>query len=378
MAVIMLSAGIYLSCSEDSLPNNGEPRIRYVRVTNPLSSDSLLAAAYQGSTIAIVGENLEGAEQVWFNDRRAVLSPTYVTSTSIITNVPAQIPETVNNTLRIVFANGRTLDHEFEIEISEPEVVSMKNEYELTGNIATIRGNFFYEPLSVSFTGGVAGEVVSVEESMIQVIVPEGAEPGPITVTTNFGATPSNFWFRDTRNIIISSDPFTGWWNESFVVTNPGEGDPPKINGNYIRIVRELSSWNWVEAAGGPPSAMGDISKNIPDAAILNPADYDLKFEVNTLKPYNNNMIKFNLGLSRDFYNDEYRWVPPYDSQGEWETVVISLDEVMSKFTSAAVPDGNIVSPDGYYTRILVGHGPGDLDCDIAFDNFRVVPKVSE
>ncbi len=374
--LILSLAGIYLSCTDEALVNNGDPRIRYVRVTNPASSDSLLVAAFQSSTIAIIGNNLASTEQVWFNDKRAVLSPTYVTNESIIVTVPGQIPGEITNKLQLVFSDGKTLSHDFSVSISEPEILSMKSEYVLQGNIATIRGRYFYEPLTVSFTGGVTGELFAVTETEIQVIVPAGALPGPITVTSNFGFGVSNFWFRDTRNIFVSSDPFTGWWNPSFVVTTPGPNDPPKINGNYIRVIRSLTSWNWVEAAGGPPSAMGDISKNIPDAAILRPSDYYFKFEVNTVKPYTNNMIKFNLGLSKDFFNDEYRWVPPYDSKGQWETVTIPLEQVMSKFTSAAVPDGNILSPAGYYTRILIGHGPGDLECDIAFDNLRVVPKV--
>jgi hypothetical protein len=35
------------------------------------------------------------------------------------------------------------------------------------------------------------------------------------------------------------------------------------------------------------------------------------------------------------------------------------------------------VNPAGYWSRILF-HGPGDLDADISFDNFRVVPKVAK
>ena len=37
-------------------------------------------------------------------------------------------------------------------------------------------------------------------------------------------------------------------------------------------------------------------SKNIPDAAILKPEDYNFKFEVNTIKPYNGNRIKLMIG----------------------------------------------------------------------------------
>lgn len=357
---------VYTACTDEE---GGVPRIRYVRITAPGSSDSLLTAAYQGSTVAIMGENLADVRQIWFNDQQASLSPTYITNTTILTNVPNDIPKVVSNKMTLVFGNGMTLEHDFQVAISEPEITTMSSEFVATGGVATIRGKYFYEPLTVTFTGGVTGEIVSVSETLLQVTVPDGATPGPIVVTTNFGAATSNFWFRDNRNIFISSDPFTGWWNADFVVTNPGPNDPPLINGNYIRVTRAVGAWSWIEVAGGPASAMGDISKNIPDEAILHPEKYDMKFEVNTLKPYNNNMIKINVGLTEQ-NNDEYRWFPPYDTKGKWETVIIPFEEVMEK-------QGNpgVVSPDGYWCRILL-HGPGDLDCDIALDNFRVVPKT--
>lgn len=367
--------GIYASCTKDDAPNNGEPRIRYVRITSPESSDSLLVGAYQGNLIAIVGENLQDAQQIWFNDQKASLTPTYITGTSILVSVPSEIPIEITNTLKIIFANGYTLDHPFTVEISEPLVSAMNCEYVLTGNIATIRGDYFYEPLTVTFTGGATGELVVVEDKSIQVIVPDGAQPGPITVTTNFGETESDFWFRDNRNIFISSDPYTGWWNASFVVSSPGPEDPPLINGNYIRVNKAIGAWNWTEVAGGPPDAMGPISQNIPDEAILKPEDYFLKFEVNTMKPYNNNMIRINAGLANDFNNEQYQWAPPYDTRGLWQTVVIPYEEVIASYENTG---SNIsVNPNGYYTRILF-QGPGDLDCDISFDNFRVVPKVSK
>ncbi len=373
LAITVVTAGSYISCSKENAPNGGQPRIRYIRITDPLSADSLLIGAAQGNLIAIVGENLQNAQQIWFNDQQATLTPTYITNTTILVSVPSRIPLDITNILRIMFSNGYTLDHEFEVQISEPFVYGMNCEYVLDGEIATIRGNYFYEPLTVTFTGGVAGELVNVEDNLIQVRIPEGAQPGPITVTTNFGETPSDFWFRDNRNIFISSDPFTGWWNASFVVSNPGSNDPVAINGNYIRVTQSISAWQWLEVAGGPPDAMGDISKNIPDEAILRPADYYLKFEINTLKPYNGNMLKINVGLASDFNNDQYQWAPPYDTQGRWQTVVVPFEEIIEQLEDSG---SNIaLNPDGYYTRLLF-HGPGDLDCDIAFDNFRVVPKV--
>jgi len=369
LAFIAVSIAGFSSCKSDS-EDGGEPSVKYVRTTDPAASDSLLVGAGQGNLIAIVGENLKNVREIWFNDQQALLVPTFITNTSVLVTVPSKIPSDITNKLKMVFANGSTLEHDFKLQISEPVVSSMLSEYVLSGGTAVINGNYFYEPVAVTFAGGVQGEVLSVKDDRIEVIVPAGAQPGQITVKTNFGETKSDFWFRDNRNIFLSSDPYTGWWKESFVVKSPGASDPEAINGNYIRVAQPIAGWSWLEVAGGPPDAMGDISKNIPDEAILKPENYYLKFEVNTRKPYNNNVIKINVGLSQDFYNDGYLWQPPIDTQGKWQTISIPFDVVAKSYGAPLT-----LSSKGYYTRILF-HGPGDLDADISFDNFRVVPKV--
>jgi len=371
LVLIMLTgvAGIFIACDKNN-NDSAEPSVSYVRITRPESSDSLLVGAGQGRLIAIVGENLKDAVEVWFNDRQAVLTPTYITDKSILVSVPNPIPKDITNKLKIVFKNGFVLYHDFVVQISKPYVASMVSEFVNDGDIATIRGDFFYEPLTVTFTGGGTGTIVSVTDQAIQVRVPTGAQTGRITVKTNFGETKSDFWFRDTRNHFIDSDPYEGWWNSSYVVSNPGVGDPVKISGNYIRFKKQIGSWSWNELAGGPASAMPVHSKNIPDAAILKASDYYLKFEVNTIKPYNGNVVKINLALLAED-NDAYKWNPPYDTKGQWQTVVIPLEQIFASYTVKPT-----VSAAGYWCRLLMGHAPGDLDADICYDNFRVVPKV--
>ncbi|HVG12940.1 MAG TPA: glycan-binding surface protein [Flavisolibacter sp.] len=369
MAIAM--AGMYASCKKDNSSEDGTPRITYVRVTNPVSSDSLLVGAGQGQLIAIVGEHLQDAVEIWFNDQRAVLTPTYITATTILVSVPSKIPTDINNILKIVFKNGKTLEHKFQVQISKPAVSRMVSEYVNTGDVAIITGDYFYAPLVVTFTGGATGEIVSIKDKEVQVRVPAGAQPGPITVKTNFGETESEFWFRDNRNIFISGDPHEGWW-ATYLVTTPGAGNPPKISGNYYHFRKLVKAWVWdnPEVAGGAADAMPNHAKNIPDEAILKPELYNFKFEINTLKPYSSNRIVFNLGLSAED-NNAYAWNPPYDSKGQWNTVIIPFEDVVKSY--AVKP---VVNPNGYWSRILV-FGPGDLDADIAFDNFRVVPKIN-
>lgn len=359
------------ACSKED--EGGTPRIDYVRITAPEASDSLIVSAGQGQLIAIVGDNLGNTNEIIFNNVPAYLLSTMITNTSVLVKVPTEIPTDLTNTMVLYFSNGDSLIHDFVVAINEPSVTSISCEYALDGGAATIYGDYFYEPLTVTFPGEKEAEIISISEDnkSLTVVVPENTMPGQVLIESNYGIGKSTFMFRDNRNIIVSSDPYTGWWNESFVVTNPGEGDPAAINGNYIRVKQTVGGWAWLEVVGGPADAMGDISKNIPDEAIISPELYSLKFEINTMKPYDNNVIKFNFGLTSE-NNDAYLWNPPYDSKGEWRTVTISFKEMVDSY----IANGSTmsISPDGYWTRVLF-HGPGALDCDISFDNFRIVPN---
>ena len=57
VAVLMVMCSSLLSCKKEE--TLGTPVIKYVRITRPESSDSLLVGAGQGQLIAVVGENLK-------------------------------------------------------------------------------------------------------------------------------------------------------------------------------------------------------------------------------------------------------------------------------------------------------------------------------
>ncbi len=359
--------GLIASCNKDH--SSPTPSISYVRVTNPTSADSLLVAAGQGQLIAIVGNNLSGVVQIWFNDQQSLLTPSYISNSSIIVRVPSQIPTKVTDSMKLVFNDGYILNYKFKVQISKPFINSMLCEFVNTGDVATIFGNYFYAPITVTFTGGAVAEIVSIKDQQLDFKIPAAAQPGSITIKTNFGQVVSDFMFRDPRPKLIDADPHEGWWG-TYLITNPGPNDPPKISGNYYRFVKAVKAWTWdqPEVAGGPADANPVHSKNVPSAAILKPEDYNLKFEINTVKPYNSNRIGINVGLTAED-NNNFAWNPPFDSKGKWNTVTIPFEDVVRSYTNKPV-----VSAGGYWTRILV-FGPGDLDADLAFDNLRVVPK---
>ena len=371
IAILMVTTalGLHYSCTKNG--SSGTPIIDYVRINRPLSADSLLVAATQGSNIVIVGDNLGNTVQCWFNNQQASLTPPYITNTNIMVQVPTNVPTVINNKIKLVFSNGDSLLYNFQVSINKPTLNSMDCEYVNDGSVATIRGNYFYAPFKVYFPG-VSGPMAAVIDSfgdeVIKVTVPVGSQPGQITVTSNFGTTSSNFLFRDNRNIFISSDPFVGWHDPSFVVTNPGPTDPPSIAGNYIRVNQLVTSWEYLEVADGPSSSY-PIFANFPADAILHPSLYYLKFEVNTVSPYTANCVNILAG-AQDNSHGFYQWQPPYNTNGQWQTVVIPYDQVVSSYSNA-MPN----PPGGYFTGIIF-QGATALAYDICFDSFRIVPRT--
>ncbi|HEX7015056.1 MAG TPA: glycan-binding surface protein [Cyclobacteriaceae bacterium] len=378
LSVALVMAAIFTQCSDDDA--GGSPRIRYVRVTEAASSDSLLVAAAQGQMVAIMGENLENTVEVWFNDQPSSLIKTFITNTSIITRVPADLPEVITNKLKLIFSNGDSLLYDFSVDISEPLVTRMKSEYVNTGDVATFYGDFFYEPLVVTFTGDVEAEILSVEDQVLEVIVPDGAQPGPVTIASNFGTTETDFWFRDNRNIFANFEgPFiSGFWRGGdFVVDS--DPDVSNISSKFMRVNKgQQGAWPYLEVYGGP--ADGDVAtltKVIPEGAFIDPGSYSLKFEVNTLESISGAIMRLYLGSADggsfgDARNNiYYEWQANLDTKGAWETVTIPWANVYE--ANQEFP----YNPSGYGMYIYF-HGPNPAIYNFAMDNFRVVPNTND
>lgn len=375
LCLALAVAGMFSGCSKDDQPNGGQPRVTFVRFTRPAAADSLVTMAGQGEMIAIIGENLQSARQVWFNDQPAVLTPTFITATSIITRVPSDIPQDITNQLRIVFADGRELLHDFRVDISEPEITGMLSEYVNEGQVATLTGAYFYEPLKVTFTGGVEGKVTSVKDDEIQVTVPAGAQPGPVTVSTNFGTTQSPFWFRDNRNLIASFDGATSglWHGPDYIKAS--DPDIAAISNKFIRVNKELGAWGWFEMYVGPTGSDVTLeTKNIPADAFANPQNYEVKFEINTLKPLTGAEIRMYMGsgdMGAERNNTYYIWKPNVDTKGQWQTASIPWEGFWTANKKFAY------SPAGYGVSFHF-NGPLAVSPNFGLDNMRVVPKMAQ
>ncbi|MDR1022297.1 MAG: glycan-binding surface protein [Prevotellaceae bacterium] len=287
------------ACSKDDeggVNSNATPVIRYVRPTAAEAADSLLVKGFMGSTVAIIGENLAGVCEVWFNDRRATtLNPNMVTGSAVIVAIPSEMYEEQNDLIRVVTRKRKEATHPFVTMPPAPLPQSISPEYARAGDEVTITGKSFYgaaENVQVFFPGNVEAEVLSVEPAKIVARVPAAAAnaKGQLTVKTPYGSTRSTFIYRDDRGMIFNFDdyPIADCWGALASAAELLE-DEKSVSGAYLKIAGDITN----AGAGGQKDEFdvyywqntGDISYFNPYVGSLVPGDdptkYQLRFELN-------------------------------------------------------------------------------------------------
>lgn len=379
--ILVSLLSVFTGCDDDTAtPNNGNPVVHYVRTTDPAKSDSLLTGAFMGSLVAIVGENLSATHEIWFNDQKATLNPTYVTNETILTSVPSTVPVEVTNQIRFVFADGTELLYDFSVNVPAPILTGIKSEYVEDGDIAVLYGDFFFPPTQVFFPGGVEAEIVILDKTRIDVRVPEGSTTGQLSVKTNFGTAKSGFIFRDDRNVLLDYDTkLHETWTApiAYAADNP---DPAPCSGNYAYFKNDnFGAWTWENGTtmqywaprgrGNVPVALG--SKN----------DLIFKFEVNVPVEWVAVPMRIFFGpYAEDHGHDaatHYWWQPfadgPFKTDG-WQTISIPLSDFNLDKDGNPKELGDLSNMTNL-TMMLFGPSDENHAVFIAFDNVRIVPK---
>lgn len=377
---------------------DGVPVVHYVRIPDAVSADSLITSAFMGKTIALVGENLTSVKEIWFNDQKTVLNTSLITPTALITSVPTVIPKVVTNKMYLITQNSDTVKVDFKVDVPAPLVSNMKCEFAADGEVAVIRGNYFLsvadsENPNVIFTPNIkATEIVSYSLNEIQVKVPAGAQPGPVSVESRYGTTRSKFWFRDNRGMILDWDNLNangGWRSGVTSDSDPVAG----ITGKYVRFKGAMTAdpsatWNedafsfnlWGTSNGRPEGDLFSIA----------PADAVIKFEINVTQAWKSGALQmiftpWSTANTNSYLADGTTprglWIPwkatgSYTTDG-WETITLPIKDF--KYNQEGV--GVDFRGAGNYGGLtfFLWHGGAQAkgeDCtpEICIDNIRVVP----
>lgn len=406
---------------------DGVPTVYYVRLVDVDASDSLLTGAYMDNQICLVGDNLRSIYQLWFNDQQAILNTSYMTDNTLIVTVPGTIPGVVSDKMYMITAARDTVTYDFSVIVPGPTVSSMSCEYAEAGSVATLYGNYFVDdpnvPLEIMFSGDVpVTEIQSVSMSEVTFVVPEGAEEGPVTVTTVYGEQQSYFHYLDSRGYLFDFDEGGtglsnhGWHNRTIA----SEGG---IRGNYVQLgdgttaMSADGGWNdgqfafeyWPGDWSTPTSYPADGLRLTDLVDFTDFENMSLKFEMyipssspwsagamqlifagtdkvsygnagtdiygNTVAGANNSYFQDDV-LPRGFYRP-WSDTGSFDTGDEWITVTVPFSDFTYGY-SGAQATGTLTADDFASLNIfVVGGGLTGTECTpiIRIDNIRAVPN---
>ena len=339
----------------------GAPSIS--QVSTPTSRTESRTNGNLNDWIIIQGSNFCNVSQVMFNDVEASLTDAYITPTEITMRIPRVVPKNVTNKITVVSAGG-SAETNYTISIPPLTVNGMSNEYTPVGQKMAIVGQNFdlYEVTPEKGKVVWAGTPVAITKTTadsVYFVVPASATKGAAVKIVDANgvekAVPGRY--KDDRNIIFSYDQGGSVWGGDQFITDAATPGP--VNGKYLRVNQSIGAWAWTEFSSN--------NLAIPKEVVSNPANYVLRFEVNTLKPFSTNVIKFLIDGNASDVNT-YQWKPavPFNTRGKWSTMTIKLSDIINKSLEPAKAQHEFK---------FLFHGDGALDADMSFDNFRIVPK---
>jgi hypothetical protein len=407
MGIVAAAALALWSCSkeDDGVNSDATPAIRYVRPTAAEAADSLLAKGFMGSTVAIIGENLAGVCEVWFNDRRATtLNPNMITNHAVIVTIPTEMFEEQTDLIRVVTRKGKEATHPFVTMPPAPLPQSISPEYARANDEVTITGKNFYgaaQDVQVFFPGGVEAEVLSVTPTQIVAKVPAAAAntKGQVSVRTAYGSTRSTFTYRDDRGMIFNFDshPIVDCWGALGTAAEQ-LSDEKSVSGAYLKIAGDITN----AGASGQKDEFdvyywqntSDINYFNPYVGSLAPGEdptkYQLRFELNI--PAENPWSALAMQLmfapagstNAPIWNDgtsypKGLYMPwtatgSFSTGGKWITVSLPLKDFRYDSYGADVGALPVVWED--FTIFFYRGGVDGTACSPVFlvDNFRIVP----
>jgi hypothetical protein len=399
---------------------SGVPVVKFIRMTDPQSADSLVTGAYMASTICLVGDNLTSIREMYFNDQKATLNTSYITKNTLVVDVPKNIPEVVTDKIYMITSSNDTVTYDFNVKIPAPTVSSMTCEWAKPGEEVTIYGRYFIDDpskrLTVIFPDGskISGDdLIAFTQTSVTVKVPEGCtEEGFMYVQSIYGKGRSVFHFHETRGMLFDFDGRTGldFANNCWHAKAAQPADETSVDGAYIQfgdgktVMTATGGWNDSQFAA--EYWPGDWNNSYPASGqgmlltdLVNFSDYEnmaIKFEmmIPSSNPWSAGAMQIIpaakeyvslFSANNDYFhldNDKLprAWYAPwtatgsYDTGGKWITVTFPITSFVY-YWDGTVTDVKINANSFNSLLIFIVNGQEGKECTpiIKVDNIRAV-----
>ncbi|GAA6529816.1 MAG: glycan-binding surface protein [Prevotella sp.] len=441
--LLLAVAGMVLASCEDQPDKfklaGGSPEVDYIRVAADTTtyktggttigySDLNATKASMQSVLCLVGNNLRSIKEMYFNDQKAILNTSYITDHTLFVAVPNEIPSKVTDKIYMVNKGGDTTTYDFHVIIPAPVVSSLSYEYAPAGTDVTLTGDYFVNdpstPLAISVGNNKTPvtQIKSISKTSVTFTMPEGADEGPVSVTSIYGTTRSSFHYKESRGMLFDFDGLTGLGNHGWH-NRPIATDSTTSTGNFIQFgdgtaaMPAAGDWDdadfafeyWPGSFDTPVDYPAEGRKLTSLVDFSNWKNLALQFEMyipsshpwsagamqiifagidrvtygNTGKDVDGNTVA---GPNNEFMEDDvlpralYRpWTATgsYDTGNKWVTVTLPLATDFIYGFSGIRATGSL-SPKDFtgLTIFIVGGGINGTDCKpiIRLDNIRVIP----
>ena len=397
---------------------DGVPTVHGVRYAD---RDVLIEQAYMGEVVCFMGDNLCSVRELFFNDQKAVLNTSFMTENTLVAAVPGNLPKVKTDKVYMITKDKDTVTVDFKVMLPAPQIKAMSCEFQKPGEDVTVYGNYFTEPMTVTFedgNGAVVTSFKSVSMTEATFTIPADAKPGKIKLETESGLARSPFSYYDFCGGLITdfdggTDVVPQGWN--FSGTYSSEGG---ILGNYVELKSASAmspdgAWNedfkidfWCGTWDGDP--MDNMSgAGVPICNIIDFTNWQnmaLKFElyIPSSNPWmagamqliftsaaraandswqNNTFVHTSatdggLDLCRGLYRP-WETTGSFDTGDKWITVTVPFSEFTwnADGTAGKVP---LAGPEDFATFVIWpwSGGVNGVECTPVFriDNLRAVP----
>ncbi len=224
--------------------------------------------------VTVTGQNLGNIQTITFSGQIINFNTAYNADNALLLRIPTNVPLGEHEV--VMTTEGGSVSTQFRVTLDPPEVFRIEPESASVGDVVTIYGKNFYEPVEVHFTDSVRAEIVTLTPDSMEVIVPADVQKGRVSVTADGGGalSPKDFF---TVNPILVNDfdgnglrPDTEQWifvgsiNENRTNAVQSE-NPAPIDGNFLKLSgRDELGINWI---GGAENNSFD-AENFPNFGI--------------------------------------------------------------------------------------------------------------
>ena len=234
--MVLLVLGIFSSCSEDS-SNSGSGTLSITSVAKAEEGD--LVPVTQGDPknyYIIRGSGFTTVEKIYFNDFDTYFNPVLVTDTEIFVLIDEKTPYAdASNKLKVVTKLG-TIVYDFVISPPSPTFGSFNPINAVEGDVITIYGNYFLDPIVKIGTETVP--VISSTLTEIKVKLPAGADKKYISVTNISGTATSTYAVGTALfdDVAYYGFTFPAWNNHTYESEGSEQG--------LIHIKKKMAAWD--------------------------------------------------------------------------------------------------------------------------------------